>query len=363
MTTSYNAEQTTVTDQAGKTRRSIIDGLGRLKQVIEDPNSLNYATTYSYDVLGNLTLVQQGAQQRQFTYDSVSRLREAYNPEQQMVATVYQYDDGSNLLSRANPNGTSVSFTYDGLNRAKTKTLSTGGLWNYSYDTGTNGKGRLASVVKQGVSDGCYYDGYDAVGRLSGSHQITGGVSYTLGYGYDLAGSMTKEVYPSGKEVRTSYDNAGRITGVSRHIGGVFDKTYASQFSYTAHWAAKALQLGNAKWEHTSFNSRLQPTLIGLGTSGSDSSIVQLTYGYGTTNNNGNVATQTITIGATQMNQSYGYDGLNRLSSATETGAWTQTYDYDRYGNRAMRSGSYIPQSTFDATVGIRGRHVGFQRD
>ncbi|MEK6407042.1 MAG: hypothetical protein AABN34_08780 [Acidobacteriota bacterium] len=62
-------------------------------------------------------------------------------------------------------------------------------MWNYSYDTGTNGKGRLASVVKQGVSDGCYYDGYDAVGKLSGSHQITDGVSYTMSYGYDLAGA------------------------------------------------------------------------------------------------------------------------------------------------------------------------------
>jgi RHS repeat-associated protein len=31
------------------------------------------------------------------------------------------------------------------------------------------------------------------------------------------------------------------------------------------------------------------------------------------------------------------------LSGATETGAWTQTYDCDRYGNRAVRSNSYIP--------------------
>ncbi len=43
------------------------------------------------------------------------------------------------------------------------------------------------------------------------------------------------------------------------------------------------------------------------------------------------------------MNQSYVYDELNRLSSATETGAWSQTYDYDRYGNRAVRNTSYMP--------------------
>jgi YD repeat-containing protein len=73
--------------------------------------------------------------------------------------------------------------------------------------------------------------------------------------------------------------------------------------------------------------------------------MLQLDYGYGATNaNNGNVLTQTITIGATVMTQSYSYDALNRLSSASEGPAWSQTYDCDRYGNRAVRVGSYIPQ-------------------
>ena len=44
------------------------------------------------------------------------------------------------------------------------------------------------------------------------------------------------------------------------------------------------------------------------------------------------------------VTQSYGYDGLNRLISASEGTSWTQTYDYDRYGNRAVRAGSYMPQ-------------------
>ena len=38
------------------------------------------------------------------------------------------------------------------------------------------------------------------------------------------------------------------------------------------------------------------------------------------------------------------YDALNRLQSAGEnTTAWQQTYDLDRFGNRAVRSTSYIP--------------------
>ena len=70
------------------------------------------------------------------------------------------------------------------------------------------------------------------------------------------------------------------MSQVSRYIANVFDKTYASTFSYAAHGAAKSFQLGNSKWEHTNFNSRLQPLQIGLGTSATNSSILQLDYGY-----------------------------------------------------------------------------------
>lgn len=30
------------------------------------------------------------------------------------------------------------------------------------------------------------------------------------------------------------------------------------------------------------------------------------------------------------ISQSYRYDAVNRLGSAAETAAWTQTYDFDR---------------------------------
>lgn len=375
--TSYNAQQTTVTDQAGKKRRSFADALGRLNQIDElNESGTLYATTaYSYDVLGNLTQVNQGGQQRQFVYDSLSRLREALNPEQVntsgvKVATAYQYDDASNMKMRTNPNGATVTLTYDGMNRVATRTLSTGGVWVYGYDTGTNGKGRLASVVLQGGTDGYYYDGYDAAGRVTASRQITSAPaaqSYTMSYGYDLAGDMTKEVYPSGKEVRTNYDNAGRVSGVSRYVGGAFDKTYVSQMSYTAHGAMSAMQLGNGKWEHTNFNSRLQPTQIGLGTSSLDSSTLRLDYTYGVlvnnvldpAKNNGNVQGQTITIGATQISQSYTYDQANRLLSATEAGSWSQSYSFDQFGNRWVTSSTGYAlspltpqsQSAFNATT------------
>jgi YD repeat-containing protein len=245
-----------------------------LKQVEElnTDGSLYASTFYQYNTLNNLTQVDQGTQQRLFTYDSLSRLKTAKNPEQvntsgQMVETRYDYDNNSNLLTRTNPNLTTVSFTYDGLNRVKRKTLSTGEAYTYKYDSAsvTNSKGRLVSVVRNGSSDGYYYDGYDGMGRLTTSRQVTDVVSYTLSYGYDLAGNLTSQVYPSEKEYRTVYDEAGRISSVSRYTGATLDKTYTSQFAYTPHGGIRSMEMSNSAMRETmQYNARLQPTVIEL---------------------------------------------------------------------------------------------------
>ncbi|MDI1240474.1 MAG: RHS repeat-associated core domain-containing protein [bacterium] len=108
------------------------------------------------------------------------------------------------------------------------------------------------------------------------------------------------------------------------------------------------MRLGNGKWENTVFNSRLQPIQIGLGNGVNSQNVLKLEYSYGTTQNNGNVQSQTITIPGVTLPfvQNYTYDSLNRLESAEEkpsgwsnctadpTKCWKQTFKYDRYGNR-----------------------------
>ena len=65
----------------------------------------------------------------------------------------------------------------------------------------------------------------------------------------------------------------------------------------------------------------------------------KVNYDYGTTDNNGNVKSQQITV-PSQFTavQNYSYDSLNRLKSANETisgsQTWKQTFTFDRYGNR-----------------------------
>jgi hypothetical protein len=108
--------------------------------------------------------------------------------------------------------------------------------------------------------------------------------------------------------------------------------------------------LGNGLWESVKFNNQFQTTELTLGTSASNGNRLKLEYDYGTTDNNGNVKSQTITVPTMMMpnvglvqgftaTQTYSYDELNRLKSAIETGNqtnWQQHFRYDRYGNRTV---------------------------
>jgi RHS repeat-associated protein len=193
---------------------------------------------------------------------------------------------------------------------------------------------------------------------------------------------MATETYPSGKVIETQFDGAGRIAGVKKqsasgYIAGAASTENANRLQYTAHGAASVMKLGNGLWEHTNFNSRLQPTQIGLGTTSTTSGTLQLDYGYGTTTNNGNLMSQLITIQVPGQNsltysQSYSYDQVNRLLSASEGANWNQQYGYDVYGNRWVQpSSTYIPNpsltpqslSAFSAANNRLTTALGFNYD
>jgi RHS repeat-associated protein len=371
VTTAYDAFYTTVTDQAGKVRRSVTNGLGQLVR-LDEPDSTGslggtsspaQPTSYTYDVLGNLTQVRQGGQiqngqyiggqTRTFNYSSLSRLKSAINPESGTIS--YEYDSNGNLKKKIDPRlvesgaHLTIMYEYDGLNRVISRSYNDGTqaqsyadrtpTVTYAYDTLMNGKGRLASVSS---SVSAYkYTGYDALGRVTASSQVTDGITYSMPeYKYNLAGALTSETYPSGRVISTGYDSAGRLSSVSGQMGTT-STPYASDFAYSAHGAVRDMKLGNGLYDHSAFNSRLQLTERDLGTTLGGVDKLKLEYYYGTTDNNGNVRSQTITVPglSTPIAQIYAYDSLNRLQSMSETGGLSQSFDYDRYGNRIITGG------------------------
>lgn len=188
------------------------------------------------------------------------------------------------------------------------------------------------------------YTEFDILGRVTGHKQTTDGEEYATEYTYNLSGALIEETYPSGRVVKNVIDTNGDLNIVQSKKNANFGfHNYAQNFTYNAAGAVTSMQLGNGRWEGTVFNSRLQPTEIKLGAVQGGSDNLKLEYGYGTTANNGNVLNQTITVKRPSQSdlvfdQTYTYDSLNRITSATEmtdqTQNWMQAYTFDRYGNR-----------------------------
>src|SRR5581483_125535 len=307
VTTAYTSTTTTVTDQAGKVRTSAVDGIGRLTQVTEDPSGLNYQTNYSYDALGNLTQVSQGSQTRTFNYSSLGRLTSATNPESGTVS--YTYDNNGNLTSKTDARSITSTMTYDPLNRISGKSYSDGTpsvayVYDYNslpsgapsgFDRGY-GQGKLIAVTYGGGSAGSYY-GYDALGRALRRTQQTDSTNYLVEATYNTAGGMLTEVYPTvpgasdRRTVSNSYDDAGRLLSVSSRATSYALGASATSISYATSGNLTSQTYGTTTplIHAITYNSRLQPVEIKLGTSSLPASVIDLTYDYGTTNNNGNI--------------------------------------------------------------------------
>jgi RHS repeat-associated protein len=368
-TSTYAGSITNLQDPAAKKREQTQDGLGRVVKVVEDPTTANYATYYSYNALDNLTAASQGEgapcpavvagrQCRMFTYDWLGRLTAETVPEvvptsQVPVSARYVYDGNGNLTQKVDPRVT-VDYTYDDLNRLKTRSytgVSTPAV-TYTYDSPMvpYSRGRLTQVSNSvSTTD---YRSYDRLGRIKQSRQTTESTAYDFSYDYDLAGNRTFTTYPSGRTVKTGWDRASRVASVQQMAPVILDP-FAWKAQYAPHGAIRQLQLGNGLWESTTlFNSRLQPRVLGLGSMVNDLGLLSLEYTYGGSTNNGNVMSQQIQFPgqAAPISQTYTYDGVNRLGSATE-GSVVQTYGYNRFGNRWVVPPSFIPNPALTPTA------------
>ncbi|HKY29698.1 MAG TPA: PA14 domain-containing protein, partial [Pyrinomonadaceae bacterium] len=378
VTTAYDANFTTVTDQIGKVRRSMVDGLGRLKRVDEPDASNNLGsqaspvqpTTYTYDVFGNLLTVVQGAQTRTFVYDSLSRFRSATNPESGTIT--YHYDDNGNLTQKTDARGVISVYAYDALNRNTTIDYSDTSSINPDitrvYDTATNGKGQLReSYIGGSETAGATVEhtkivSYDAFGRPLDQRQrfksnSVWGSEYRVQRLYNLAGGVASQTYPSGRTVTYGNDNAGRLSSFTGTLGDGVNRNYSTEIVYSSLGGMAKEKFGTDTplYNKSFYNSRGQLSEIRVGTTytgvtdgGWQRGAIINHYSaqcWGAcngTDNNGNVKSQDHWIpnasGGVQaiFTQSYSYDNLNRLLRANEGSNWQQEFVYDRWGNRTI---------------------------
>lgn len=233
--------------------------------------------------------------------------------------------------------GQTVTVVYDKLNRMVRRVeADMTSVW--TYDTAANGIGKLASAgITAGPGAGFQRSfGYDALGRPVQVATTIDGATYAMGATYDANGRLSKVSYPSGFTARYGYNSLGDANQLLDDV--------TSQ----VHWTANAMDAEQHLTQQTAGNGLVTTRsfdaatgrLTAIGT-GAGSAVQNLAYTY---DRLGNPLSRS--DGNTNLAESFSYDALNRLTSATVSLSPTplaKTFTYDAVGNLTSKSdvGSY----------------------
>ncbi len=382
-TYSYAANQTTVTDPAGKWKTFTSDAFGNLITVTEPDPSSNSGGTVATN----------------YTYNSSNQLIQVSMPRAGVNQKRYFLWTGSDLTSTTNPENGTVTYTYDGAHHVLTRLDAKGQQTNYTYDI--YGRLTLVQYLVSGTEDltqrvTYYYDstpGFETppfqnlpsgccsntAGRLAAvqfpnSNPNVTKDSYSVQqllylYSYNQAGRVTMQDLrlvtgwalmngtPTDVYATYTWDNMGRMTGLNYPLGGpqniiTYDAmsnlssetqapcqsqdqngnclTWGSPSplaSATYNFAGQLATLGysfypsgGSWWQTETHTYNSMMQLTNITISNPFSRAVSLNVTYGYSATQNNGRIVSSVDAVTGENVSYTYDSLNRLIAAATSG-------------------------------------------
>jgi RHS repeat-associated protein len=384
-------------DESGKMREIWTDGFGRTIEV-DEPGStgaLTSNTCYSYDTANRLTAVAHtvgsSTQTRSYAYDGLSRVTSATAPETNNSATSYYYTTSAGALCsgnpgalcrRTDPRGTTITYTYDAIGRLTGKTYSdTTHAVTYAYDqssanglTITNGKGRKTSMTD---ASGITAWSYDANGRIVTEQRTIAGITKAISYAYNGDSSLKSVTYPSGRVVNYVVGDAEREQSATDANG----TQYAVTASYAATGGLSNVIYGQVTGGFGGMNVTeaydIRLDLTSIEATSAAGKAINLGYCFyqwvsnvcqtGSSNTNNGSVTVIANNNDTGRTQTFAYDPLNRISSATTqatSGAdcWGQSFVVDPLANLTTISSTQTGCSiaTLSATASVTTNQLGF---
>ncbi len=278
-------------------------------------------TTYYTDAKGNITT---------YSYDLLSRVTQIKQPLGQTEN--YLYDNRDRLTQLINANNQKIQYSYNAwgpLNQinyyANTTTTTAERNAQYSYDV----SGNITSIIDNHLIPTAQYSfQYDALNRLSQQVANYLPTPVTLNYAYDNIGNRQSLTLIDSQTFSHNY-TYNLLNQLTQAV--LNNQTY--NFAYFNNDTLKTILYPNTVSTTNTYknNGPLNSTQL---KNSSNATIGGHVYTYDV---NDNILTQQTSIGT----QTYKYDGLNRLITATHAAAFAlpnENYQYDGVGNRTQNN-------------------------
>ena len=334
-TVSYSGYNTVKTNAKGHRTTETHNALGQLVQVTDN---LNNTIEYQYDLQGNLTRTLQSASDTSaqaattITYDRLGRKTGMDDADKGQWS--YQYNVLGQLTQQTDAKGQKVQFTYDLLGRKLTRidrrannTIEGNTTW--TYDDGTKG---VLSEVSDSVTGFGQVLSYDSYGRPTGAGTTFDGEMYTQSTTYDSFGRVSEKRDAAGTSsgIRYVYNAQGYME-VIQDLNG--NREWYRVNSLDARGNATVQTIGGM--QQTKYFDPRTGFLETLKTGFAGKNIQDLSYSWDAV---GNLEHRIDKSTGSTLTETFGYDGLNRVTSAT-IGSQSDQYRYNGLGNITSKTG------------------------
>jgi RHS repeat-associated protein len=342
----YSGLVSTLTDEMGRQTRLTYNSLGQtVKSESKNDSGQWIATEFSVGAFGVERFITRrngaasSSRKTEGRYDILGRVTTMLDPN--TGTRTYRYNAFGEVRQLVDANGSSITLTRD-LDGRVTKRVDKDGTTTFTWDTASNGKGRLADTTS--ASGVRRQFSYDTAGRLSQEIWTVEGKTYQLNYSYDSAGRVSNISYPNVTgftrlTVTNSYDgDSGELSQVKNATTGALYWQVKSDY---VDGRIKQEAFGNAvvtDYGESSKTGRI--TSIKTSLPSTAATLRQWGYGYWM---DGNLYRRS-DVGANQ-HERFEFDKLDRLKKWVDadsagkplSGGWTVNYTVDDFGNLTRR--------------------------
>lgn len=317
------------TDPLSRISRVTTDARGNQLARIGYLGATAVTTSYGYDPLGNLaSVIDPMGNTWSNSYDSLGRRTSSSDPD--LGTWSYGYDDAGRLLTQLDAKSQQTAFSYDRLGRVLTKTSGVGlpdeEVVTNTYDEARSGFFNVGQLTTAANDNAAVASDYDAGGRLTKEVRTVDAVAYTATTAYDAGGRVTTRSFANGSGSGAyGYNAAGQQITLAGSITGT---------TYNAEGAVLTISYANGVTTTYTY-SPTRSWLNSVSTVKAATPIQSYTY-------TRDFAGRITGIDGDRANEdwSYGYDSLDRLLSAANTGApaLSQSFSYDLGGKLTSNS-------------------------